>query len=100
VSSVSLEVSTGHAILSYMEDHLNNKNRLEKEWEELCNYEADLDETFVGLEKTNMSKNRYSDILPCKFVNKSDLIKFYKWSILQYLYSDYQSNGIQLVILD
>lgn len=64
VSGISLDVSTGHAVLSYMEDHLNNKNRLDKEWEELCNYEADRDEAFVGVDKANMSKNRYSDILP------------------------------------
>ncbi len=55
-----------------MEDHLNNKSRLDKEWEDLCTYEADLNETNVAKQAENMSKNRYSNVLPCK------LRKFYK----------------------
>lgn len=64
VSSINMDITTGHAILSYMENHLNDKNRLDKEWEDLCNYEADRSEVFTGKNETNMSKNRYSDIIP------------------------------------
>ena len=47
-----------------MEDHLNDKNRLDKDWNELCLYEADRDDAFSGKDELNMSKNRYSNILP------------------------------------
>ena len=51
---------------SYMEDHLKNKDRLDREWEALCSYEADPASTKVAADSANSRKNRYSDILPCK----------------------------------
>ena len=51
---------------SYMEDHLKNKDRLEREWEALCAYEADPSNTTVAEDQSNARKNRYGDILPCK----------------------------------
>jgi len=36
-----MDISTGHMVLSYMEDHLKNKQRLEQEWVSLCGYEAE-----------------------------------------------------------
>lgn len=57
-----------HDVLqSYMEDHLKNKDRLDEEWEGLVAYEPDLSATTVGTESSNMRKNRYTDIVPCKF---------------------------------
>merc|ERR1712013_92959 len=32
----TMDISTGHMVLSYMEDHLKNKQRLEQEWVGLC----------------------------------------------------------------
>ncbi|KAI0226679.1 Receptor-type tyrosine-protein phosphatase N2 [Lamellibrachia satsuma] len=60
----NMDISTGHIVLSYMEDHLKNKDRLSLEWEGLCAYEAEPNSTVVGLEPANMRKNRYSDVLP------------------------------------
>ncbi|CAI6345551.1 unnamed protein product [Macrosiphum euphorbiae] len=37
----NMDISTGHMVLAYMEDHLNNKNRLDSEWAALCAYEAE-----------------------------------------------------------
>merc|ERR1719420_2888963 len=34
----TMDISTGHMVLSYMEDHLKNKQRLEQEWVGLCAY--------------------------------------------------------------
>ena len=31
-----MDISTGHMVLAYMEDHLKNKQRLEQEWVGLC----------------------------------------------------------------
>ncbi|KAJ3611376.1 hypothetical protein NHX12_021392, partial [Muraenolepis orangiensis] len=41
-----MDISTGHMILAYMEDHLRNKNRLEGEWEALCGYQAEPNTTY------------------------------------------------------
>ncbi|XP_056149252.1 receptor-type tyrosine-protein phosphatase N2-like [Lampris incognitus] len=54
----NMDISTGHMILSYMEDHLKNKDRLEKEWEALCAYQAEPNASTVGLRDGNAKKNR------------------------------------------
>jgi len=60
----NMDISTGHIVLSYMEDHLENKERLNEEWDGLCGYEAEPNSICVSLDATNMRKNRYTDILP------------------------------------
>ena len=47
-----------------MEDHLKKKDRLEREWDALCAYEADPCATNAAAQKQNANKNRYPDILP------------------------------------
>ena len=61
-----MDITTGHVILSYMEEHLNDKNRLTKEWSELREYVAEPNATLVALQPDNMKKNRYANVLPCK----------------------------------
>nr|CAD7198186.1 unnamed protein product [Timema douglasi] len=60
----NMDISTGHMVLSYMEDHLKNKDRLEQEWVGLCAYEAEPCAITLALKPENANKNRYSDILP------------------------------------
>ncbi|XP_074595104.1 tyrosine phosphatase IA-2 [Brevipalpus obovatus] len=60
----NLDISTGHMILSYMEDHLKNKDRLAKEWEALCAYEVDPCSTTAATLSQNTNKNRFADVLP------------------------------------
>ncbi|XP_060561184.1 receptor-type tyrosine-protein phosphatase N2-like isoform X2 [Ruditapes philippinarum] len=60
----NMDISTGHIVLSYMEDHLKNKDRLEREWEAMCAYEADPCSTKVAADNGNARKNRYADVLP------------------------------------
>uniref|UniRef100_A0A8C5HP20 Protein tyrosine phosphatase receptor type N2 n=1 Tax=Gouania willdenowi TaxID=441366 RepID=A0A8C5HP20_GOUWI len=54
----NMDISTGHMILSYMEDHLKNKNRLEREWEALCSYQAEPSACSVGQGEQNARRNR------------------------------------------
>uniref|UniRef100_A0AAX7TM34 Protein tyrosine phosphatase receptor type N2 n=1 Tax=Astatotilapia calliptera TaxID=8154 RepID=A0AAX7TM34_ASTCA len=54
----NMDISTGHMILSYMEDHLKNKNRLEREWEALCSYQAEPSACSVGQGEQNSKRNR------------------------------------------
>ncbi|KAM6421985.1 receptor-type tyrosine-protein phosphatase N2 [Rhynochetos jubatus] len=60
----NMDISTGHMILSYMEDHLKNKNRLEKEWEALCAYQAEPNATTVAQQEENTQKNRSRAVVP------------------------------------
>ncbi|NXJ15479.1 PTPR2 phosphatase, partial [Odontophorus gujanensis] len=60
----NMDISTGHMILSYMEDHLKNKNRLEKEWEALCAYQAEPNATTVAQQEENIQKNRSRAVVP------------------------------------
>ncbi|XP_045066472.1 receptor-type tyrosine-protein phosphatase N2 isoform X2 [Coregonus clupeaformis] len=54
----NMDISTGHMILSYMEDHLKNKNRLEREWEAMCGYLAEPSDCDVGKREHNTKRNR------------------------------------------
>ncbi|KDR20994.1 Receptor-type tyrosine-protein phosphatase N2 [Zootermopsis nevadensis] len=60
----NMDISTGHMVLSYMEDHLKNKDRLEQEWVALCAYEAEPCAATVAQKAENMKKNRYPEVLP------------------------------------
>ncbi|XP_077055371.1 receptor-type tyrosine-protein phosphatase-like N isoform X2 [Siphateles boraxobius] len=60
----NMDISTGHMILAYMEDHLKNKDRLLKEWEALCSYQAEPSTISVAQSESNIKKNRCSDAVP------------------------------------
>uniref|UniRef100_A0A674EWR4 Receptor-type tyrosine-protein phosphatase N2-like n=1 Tax=Salmo trutta TaxID=8032 RepID=A0A674EWR4_SALTR len=59
----NMDISTGHMILLYMEDHLKNQNRLEKEWEALCAYQAEPNASTTGLGAGNTKKNRSNAVV-------------------------------------
>lgn len=50
-----------------MEDHLKNKNRLEKEWEALCAYQAEPNATTIAQQDENIQKNRSWAVVPCMY---------------------------------
>lgn len=50
-----------------MEDHLKNKNRLEKEWEALCAYQAEPNSSLVAQREENAPKNRSLAVLTCMY---------------------------------
>jgi len=61
----NMDISTGHMVLSYMEDHLRNKDRLDEEWQALCAYEAEPSTSvLVASSSENEGKNRCQDVLP------------------------------------
>ncbi|XP_078471148.1 uncharacterized protein LOC144733224 [Lampetra planeri] len=60
----NLDITTGHMILSYMEDHVRNGDRLEAEWDALCCYQAEPNACTVAQRPNNTVKNRYGNILP------------------------------------
>ncbi|XP_077460668.1 receptor-type tyrosine-protein phosphatase-like N isoform X1 [Stigmatopora argus] len=63
-AQANMDISTGHLILAYMEDHLKNKDRLLKEWEALCSYQAEPSSVTVALSESNFKKNRFHHSLP------------------------------------
>ncbi|XP_057686035.1 receptor-type tyrosine-protein phosphatase-like N isoform X2 [Corythoichthys intestinalis] len=63
-AQANMDISTGHMILAYMEDHLKNKDRLLKEWEALCSYQAEPNSVTVALSEPNFKKNRFHHSLP------------------------------------
>lgn len=60
----NMDISTGHMVLSYMEDHLRNKGRLQREWEALCRYEAEPSAREAALQEECSSFNRIGAPLP------------------------------------
>ncbi|XP_040887882.1 receptor-type tyrosine-protein phosphatase-like N isoform X2 [Toxotes jaculatrix] len=63
-AQANMDISTGHMILAYMEDHLRNKDRLMKEWEALCSYQAEPSAVSVAQSESNAKKNRCPDSVP------------------------------------
>lgn len=49
-----------------MEDHLKNKNRLEREWEAMCGYLAEPGACNVGQDKHNTKRNRTDAVVVCE----------------------------------
>ncbi|EDV26723.1 uncharacterized protein TRIADDRAFT_55048 [Trichoplax adhaerens] len=62
--TADMDISTCHVVLSYMEDHLKNKDRLMKEWEALLRYKVDRSSGLVASRAVNIRLNRYSDTFP------------------------------------
>ncbi|XP_053677570.1 receptor-type tyrosine-protein phosphatase-like N [Anopheles nili] len=60
----NMDISTGHMVLSYMEDHLRNKGRLQREWEALCRYEAEPSARDAALQAPCAPLNRPGAPLP------------------------------------
>uniref|UniRef100_A0A914W4E5 Receptor-type tyrosine-protein phosphatase N2 n=1 Tax=Plectus sambesii TaxID=2011161 RepID=A0A914W4E5_9BILA len=64
IQQTNMDISTGHMILSYLEDHLERKDRLDTEWAALESYQSDRAETTIAEEEQNRMKNRFPDVLP------------------------------------
>uniref|UniRef100_UPI00398F5316 receptor-type tyrosine-protein phosphatase-like N n=1 Tax=Pristiophorus japonicus TaxID=55135 RepID=UPI00398F5316 len=60
----NMDISTGHMILAYMEDHLKIKDRLHKEWEALCAYQAEPNACSLGQGESNVKKSRNPNFVP------------------------------------
>uniref|UniRef100_A0A6I8P370 Protein tyrosine phosphatase receptor type N n=1 Tax=Ornithorhynchus anatinus TaxID=9258 RepID=A0A6I8P370_ORNAN len=60
----NMDISTGHMILAYMEDHLKNRGRLAQEWQALCGYQAEPNSCKVAQGPANLKKNRLPDSVP------------------------------------
>ncbi|KAM5229010.1 receptor-type tyrosine-protein phosphatase-like N isoform 2-T2 [Ctenodactylus gundi] len=63
-AQANMDISTGHMILAYMEDHLRNRDRLAKEWQALCAYQAEPSTCTTAQGEGNIKKNRHPDFLP------------------------------------
>uniref|UniRef100_H0XDJ7 Protein tyrosine phosphatase receptor type N n=1 Tax=Otolemur garnettii TaxID=30611 RepID=H0XDJ7_OTOGA len=63
-AQANMDISTGHMILAYMEDHLRNRDRLAKEWQALCAYQAEPNTCTTAQGEGNVKKNRHPDFLP------------------------------------
>lgn len=63
-SNSNLDISTGHLILAYMEEHIKDKDRLQREWDELSNNDPEPCSIVAAIEPANMRKNRCTDIMP------------------------------------
>ncbi|CAK9809523.1 Receptor-type tyrosine-protein phosphatase N2 [Anthophora plagiata] len=60
----NMDIATGQMVLSYMEDHLKNKDRLDQEWAALCAYEVDPSSTETAESEANAKCNRPGAALP------------------------------------
>lgn len=56
-----------------MEDHLRNRDRLAKEWQALCAYQAEPSVCSIAQSESNLKKNRNPDYVPCEHPSCPDL---------------------------
>ncbi|EUB61958.1 Receptor-type tyrosine-protein phosphatase-like N [Echinococcus granulosus] len=59
---MTLDITTGHLILSYMEEHLRNRDRLDADWEEVNTYES---EEAVPCESAKRPENAHKNREGC-----------------------------------
>ncbi|XP_076231985.1 tyrosine phosphatase IA-2 [Calliopsis andreniformis] len=60
----NMDIPTGQVVLSYMEDRMKNKDRLDEEWAALCAYEADPCSTEIAESEENAKCNRPDAAVP------------------------------------
>lgn len=63
-SGQSMDIQSAHLALSYMEQYHTNCEKIEREWEALCLYDAELNKSEVGKRSENVAKNRFSSVMP------------------------------------
>ena len=56
------------SLQAYMEDHLRNRDRLAKEWQALCAYQAEPNTCATAQGEGNIKKNRHPDFLSLTLV--------------------------------
>lgn len=62
--SPHIDVSAGHLLLTYIEENLQNRNKLDQEWEGLNSSAPEKSSTAAASLPVNREKNRYRDALP------------------------------------
>ena len=70
-AATKMDISTGHMVLAYMEDHLKNKQRLEQEWVALCGDEAEPCATTIAFKVCKLVRwwsDEYIDILRVRII--------------------------------
>lgn len=67
IQSCNLDISTGHVILSFLKEHLENPNKIEEQWNSVSSYFNSNSVQSIGLEPQNVNKNRDRTIIPCKY---------------------------------
>ncbi|OZC06744.1 Protein-tyrosine phosphatase [Onchocerca flexuosa] len=64
VGQSSLDISTGHVILSFLRDYLNDTSKIEEQWKTLNEYANPHGISSIAREEENIAKNRNPSCLP------------------------------------
>uniref|UniRef100_A0A0R3RGV3 Protein-tyrosine-phosphatase n=1 Tax=Elaeophora elaphi TaxID=1147741 RepID=A0A0R3RGV3_9BILA len=64
VGQSSLDISTGHVILSFLRDYLNDTSKIEQQWKTLSEYANPNGISTIARKEENISKNRNPACLP------------------------------------
>ncbi|CAG9532356.1 unnamed protein product [Cercopithifilaria johnstoni] len=64
VGQSSLDISTGHVILSFLRDYLNDTSKIEEQWKTLNEYSNPNGISSIAREEENINKNRNQTCLP------------------------------------
>ncbi|VIO92566.1 Uncharacterized protein BM_BM1721 [Brugia malayi] len=64
ISQSNLDISTGHVILSFLRDYLNDTSKIEEQWKTLNEYANANGISSIAREEKNINKNRNLSYLP------------------------------------
>ncbi|CAD5223188.1 unnamed protein product [Bursaphelenchus xylophilus] len=64
LQSCNLDISTGHVILSFLQEYLDTPEKIEEQWNSVADYRNLHAETTIGQREENQSKNLDPAILP------------------------------------
>ncbi|CAD5217157.1 unnamed protein product [Bursaphelenchus okinawaensis] len=64
LQSCNLDISTGHVILSFLQEYLDTPEKIEEQWKSVADYRNLVAESLIGQTEANKSKNVDQSILP------------------------------------
>uniref|UniRef100_A0AC34RF79 Receptor-type tyrosine-protein phosphatase N2 n=1 Tax=Panagrolaimus sp. JU765 TaxID=591449 RepID=A0AC34RF79_9BILA len=64
IQSSKLDISTGHVILSFLKEHLENPDKIEEQWNSVSGYFNKNAISTIALEPQNITKNRDRNVIP------------------------------------
>jgi receptor-type tyrosine-protein phosphatase N len=64
LQSCNLDISTGHVILSFLQEYLESPQKIADQWESVADYSNSNAETTIGENEENKSKNVDQSVLP------------------------------------
>jgi protein tyrosine phosphatase len=74
LQSCNLDISTGHVILSFLQEYLDTPEKIADQWNSVADYTNSSAETTIAERAENKCRNVDQSVVPCKFFHFQNLM--------------------------